>query len=1625
MKIGFQTKINYEMNEVREDMRQKKILVSLMIVFFMSTFLNIRVEGATKGYQTLKTIKNVEMLKEFKIRFSENLNPNTVNTGYIKVYTDEKNPVRQFVKIELDKKNKDTIIITPVNRYKQGVRYKIIVESGLESEDGENLGKGFVIPFEVKNFYAGLPVEGGILILGNESYSIEYIAKNSAKKNEILRGNYQVFYINEKMKNRIKNVIGGEFVDGTELPPGYNFKKPMYHTDAEGERHMYIWNYEKSEFVEVEASIRVKSTVNMNTLKEKVVMVKVEQVNYLEGAAYYKLNSSTGFVPINEPSIFSVSELGENITLYSKSMTKLATTDLFAAYEGTYTRKLRVFEATPEGNSPGNIINNGYVAADENGYVVYNNTGDGNRLYRNDINGIFHNVISDDYAQYINVSNEWIYYSNYTDKGKLYRMKIDGSAKEKLTDDSYVAFINIIGDSIYYSNYSNGGQITRINRDGSGTIIDSKGMKRGKAISLEMEDEAYFLNIVGDWIYYVNISDHHRIYKVNKNGKFRSRLSDEGASSIQVVDDWIYYTNSRGELRKVRKNGSKETEDIDGVVTKFKRGYFFNVVDDWIYYSNADDSSRLYKIKVDGTGKQRISRQRVSYISVAYNTIYYVSDGVMFTLPTDADDKTRPVAVKKVENKNKIVVVDDVIEKTVAYDEVNKPIEWLESKYLDTKVSGILSDNKMRQFVVQWDTKGAVTINGVREYRGKLIGYNQFIKFRLTIPSEMLNETTTISVYNNPGTRTGQIEVYSDPVRDGENNNPPKLSENDVITIYADEKLSVPLRIAAVQRNGIYNKAIFSNFDLDRYGIKKYYMSIKRQGKAPSKGTEFTIGEAPVITNSIHKPVRDLDKEGLGIDGRDFFIEELEATNNKTVLSSKIYLTRRGAQLRIQNRNLVPFDEKNVVGDSWIGREYQDDSVPNKDKVPMNIDSMGNVLNVENYDLFMVCEYVDKAGADSRGQSPTIRGWAVSEPASIQVESEELPTKPTINSKTYKYGDVISLGIVPKAGEQAFLIPVWENKFDNDEHEEYDYHKFLVDDKERNISKVGIADSKNWLEIARVWLKEDGDWPFDEDHPAINESIITRLDGDGKQREIRVPKGVIWSKEDEQQYYDEIDNMSLERVRQVSGMDNLTAGEAERIKIKLKNNVDKYYAPNIKYKLVIKNSIGVSYISDGLITVDNKPPVVVREYHEGDVKTRINAGSLIKFQSRNEKATVYITYTEDHLDNIEELEDAISVGRVFKYGALSGVTRELYTDNIKARLMDGRDRFLDGKIDSPKKGYIKIGVADDVGNIRFIEGLTKVNGQNKKGMYIYIDNRELEKMYDAAKYAKKTSRDNGFVFDSNVDELNQQYKKIEELEKMIESDNLTVYTNQREVDNLVEQSKEKLIDLGIPYEGVEERARVMRNYLLNLRGYNDRDIALNLDSVETDIYLPRELKYKDEKIGDIEWSVIEGGDGWFKINGEKGEVKESREPNPKDHNMKLMAKYIPVEDATGTKVYEITIKARKFNTIVDALNDQFAIIYKRDVNIEDTSDISVKIKNPATDRYEDTVEFNGIRYSVVPVNGSTRGGDYDIELHADILRSEAQTSETMDIQITIDNVTFNNQIRLEVKDDGTSRLVNR
>jgi hypothetical protein len=120
---------------------------------------------------------------------------------------------------------------------------------------------------------------------------------------------------------------------------------------------------------------------------------------------------------------------------------------------------------------------------------------------------------------------------------------------------------------------------------------------------------------------------------VNKIGNTGGNIANGGEAALQ--GDWIYYSNENdsGKLYKINIDGTGKTKIFNDQVA------FINVEGDWIYYTDYSDHARLCKIKTDGTEKTNLS-DFAMYLNVIDDWIYYSYNG-LYKIKTDGTGKTK------------------------------------------------------------------------------------------------------------------------------------------------------------------------------------------------------------------------------------------------------------------------------------------------------------------------------------------------------------------------------------------------------------------------------------------------------------------------------------------------------------------------------------------------------------------------------------------------------------------------------------------------------------------------------------------------------------------------------------------------------------------------------------------------------------------------------------------------------------------------------------------------------------------------------------------------------------------------------------------------------------------------
>ena len=274
------------------------------------------------------------------------------------------------------------------------------------------------------------------------------------------------------------------------------------------------------------------------------------------------------------------------------------------------------------GNHPGNIVNGGLAAYQEN-YIYFTDV-ECNLLKRYDQVTKQIQNLADDCSWFINVVDNWIYYSNASDDDKLYRITVEGTRKEKL-NNTRCWDIQIYDNWIYYIDECDHYKIYKMRLDGTDNIKVN-------------DDVSGNLCVQKSGIYYSNQGDGNMIYKINHYGSNKSKLNNFQARSIQIVGEWLYYINQskQDHIYRIKLDGTEEITLSDDMCAGM------NVFRNWVYYINKSDRGKLYRINTDGSCKQRLNNENTEYICIVDKWILYYLKGkekTCFMIDLDGGNK--------------------------------------------------------------------------------------------------------------------------------------------------------------------------------------------------------------------------------------------------------------------------------------------------------------------------------------------------------------------------------------------------------------------------------------------------------------------------------------------------------------------------------------------------------------------------------------------------------------------------------------------------------------------------------------------------------------------------------------------------------------------------------------------------------------------------------------------------------------------------------------------------------------------------------------------------------------------------------------------------------------------------
>lgn len=188
----------------------------------------------------------------------------------------------------------------------------------------------------------------------------------------------------------------------------------------------------------------------------------------------------------------------------------------------------------------------------------------------------------------------------------------------------------------FYNRYENG-------------IVKYKGNKE----YLITDETAYSINVIGDDIYYLTVSDTGSIdiktVKTNGDGLRKIKTIGTAISKIYVQDGYIYYATNQGidGISRINIENNEETIITTAVIQDFQ------VLEDGIYFT--DNINNVYKMSLTGIDLQRISEElRVKQFQIVGKWMYFIDleSSSLSKVKLDGTDKTLVTDMVKDNNYN-------------------------------------------------------------------------------------------------------------------------------------------------------------------------------------------------------------------------------------------------------------------------------------------------------------------------------------------------------------------------------------------------------------------------------------------------------------------------------------------------------------------------------------------------------------------------------------------------------------------------------------------------------------------------------------------------------------------------------------------------------------------------------------------------------------------------------------------------------------------------------------------------------------------------------------------------------------------------------------------------------------
>jgi len=219
--------------------------------------------------------------------------------------------------------------------------------------------------------------------------------------------------------------------------------------------------------------------------------------------------------------------------------------------------------------------------------------------------------------------DDTIFYCDVSKGNSLYKYE---NGKTTLLSDGNISSLNVVGEYIYFVDKARDYSIFKMKADGS----DYSRVKEIMATNLI---------VLGNKMYFINWNDECRVYSLNTDGSKLTKITEKSTEILYAYGSKLY-VNDRDNIDfvyQINLDGANESMIVNDSV------YFVSCYDDNIYFRSDNDALNVYRMTKDGSVYEPLNNSRSGYINADGDKVYFVdfaNNGSIVRMNEDGSGQT-------------------------------------------------------------------------------------------------------------------------------------------------------------------------------------------------------------------------------------------------------------------------------------------------------------------------------------------------------------------------------------------------------------------------------------------------------------------------------------------------------------------------------------------------------------------------------------------------------------------------------------------------------------------------------------------------------------------------------------------------------------------------------------------------------------------------------------------------------------------------------------------------------------------------------------------------------------------------------------------------------------------------